>query len=93
MTEKNQSRFDKLPTVWKMWECPGGSRWTTCHSWCDETEGAECSFSGCGCGGKIRNTGATEDRDTASNWFRRPCRSDKNIITTWNNTLKKWETT
>ena len=54
--------------TWKLFECPSGNRWTSIMH---DYTGEKCTFSGCGCGGKILCRGATEDRQQANEWFYR----------------------
>lgn len=59
-------------TVWIMWECGGGSRWTsTNRNPLENSEGKVCEFSGCNCGTIVKRIGETSDRNKAGDWFRR----------------------
>ncbi len=50
--------------VWMMFECGAGSRWV---STTEDSSGDVCSFSGCGCGTKVKLVGETDDR--GAKWF------------------------
>jgi hypothetical protein len=62
----------KETTVWRKWECGGGSRWTTVVGipYSDNLENTICNFSGCGCKTAVHGQGFT-DRSGAVAWFRR----------------------
>jgi hypothetical protein len=55
------------PTIWKLYECGGGCRWS---STLDDCDGKICDYSGCGCGTKVYMIDVTTSRDVAANWFR-----------------------
>lgn len=59
---------DEKKTVWKMFECSHGNRWTSTMEDCHLLP---CNFSGCTCKGEVKLYGYTNDRETAGNWFRR----------------------
>lgn len=56
------------PTVWRMYECEKGNRWT---STTENYELSKCNFSGCNCNGKVTLVDSTTNRSIAHNWFRR----------------------
>lgn len=58
------------PTVWRMFECDRGARWTTVQDY--DKDGSVCWFSGCQQDHAIHFRGETSDREIAGNWFRRP---------------------
>lgn len=58
------------PTVWKLWECPAGNRWSSSANWLDCT-GEVCTYSGCDCRGVVKCVSATESREVAANWSER----------------------
>jgi hypothetical protein len=63
------SKRDEQETVWMMFECGNGSRWT---STCEDYHGEECNFSGCNCETSVKKIGTTMDGTVAAKWFRRP---------------------
>ncbi len=65
--------MQKRQTVWMMFECPGGSRYTSTTS---DDHGKPCEFSGCNCGGVVKRVGRTIELNVAAAWFRRPEPSD-----------------
>ncbi len=60
-------------TIWNMFECEHGARWTAVKGgYCDEPVG-ECGFAGCFDGHHtFKLVGETTDRTNAHVWFRRP---------------------
>jgi len=60
-------------TIWDLWRCDHGRQWTSVRgSWADtDRDGCACQFSGCEPGHTAHIVGHTEDRSTASDWFRR----------------------
>jgi len=67
MKRKRESSENK--TTWMMFECGGGSRWTSVS---EDHDGQVCNFSGCNCGTKVVKVGQTRDREKAATWFKRP---------------------
>ncbi len=62
---------DEKQTIWTLFECGGGSRWSSAHgAFFDNSEGEVCNFSGCNCGTKTNRVKETTDRSEAHDWFR-----------------------
>lgn len=62
-----------MVTTWRLFQCGGGAQWS---STTEDNSGEICTFSGCNCETKVTLVKTTQSRGEASDWFRRPVKTE-----------------